>query len=131
MPPAVWKGCQHACVCDRQRERELIVPTPYSGGYSCTGVNRCYELNCSQCDGYTTLTCACVRVCVCVHAAANVCLNVFVPVFVCVSVSSAACHGHLSRPGGFRQGLQLKATQQPVKDRGEDTDWLGQDGRKL
>ena len=26
--------------------------------------------------------------------------------------------------------LQLKATQQPVKDKGGDVDWLSQDGRE-
>lgn len=62
MPPAVWRGRLHACVCDRQKERELIAPTPYSGGCYCTRVNRCYELNCSQCEGYITMAAVCVEV---------------------------------------------------------------------
>lgn len=100
MPFAVWRGCRHACVCDRQRERELIAPTPYSGGCYCTGVNRCYELNCSQCEGYTTL--AAVRVDMLQQKCVGACSC------VCVSVrpfTLAACQGHFSRPGGFRQGL--------------------------
>lgn len=107
MPPAVWRGCQHACVCDRQRERELIAPTPYSGGCYCTGVNRCYELNCSQCEGYTTLAA------VCVFPWGHL------PQLP-VRVTSQGLSG-LARPS---------AEGQPVKDRGEDTDWKGQDGRK-
>lgn len=99
MPPAVWRGCQHACVCDRQRERELIAPTPYSGGCYCTGVNRCYELNCSQCEGYTTLAA------VCVDMLQQMCG------WVCVSVrpsTSAARQGHFSRPVWFGKAFSWR-----------------------
>lgn len=80
------------------------------------GVNTCYELNSSQCQGYTTLAV------VCVHAATDVwlCVSVFVSAR---PPTSAACQG-LLKAWLLRQGFQLKDSYQPVKDRGEDTYWL-------
>lgn len=61
------------CMSIFNKEQELTAPAPCARGCYCKGVNTCYELNYSQCEGYTTWT----GVCLCRHAAASVCVFLY------------------------------------------------------
>lgn len=69
MPLAVFERCMSVF----NKEQELTAPAPCARGCYCKGVNTCYELNYSQCEGYTTWA----GVCLCRHAAASVCLFLY------------------------------------------------------